>query len=959
MKASMLKGLPMWLIFLFCALCCSVITKVAGQKTLENKTVAVNIGVIYEQGNNMRKMELNCIKLALSEFYKSNKQYNTRIVLNTRVYPKDSVAGATSAALYLLKYAEVKAIMGPIKSMEAEFIIQLGEEAQVPILSYSATSPFLSSVQSSYFIRTASNILPEAKAISALVHTFGWREIVPIYVDNNYGTGFIPYLTYALQQIGAHIPYHGVIPSFATHDQIREQLVKLKSMSTSVFVVHMSSDLASRLFLRANELEMMEEGFVWITTTGISNELGSLDSSVLESMQGVIGLKTYVPQTDNLRDFDSRWDKKFRDMKLSITGLWAYDAACALAKAVESVGNLNFGFQKKDMFANFTDLNTLGVSSVGRKLLLAMLNTSFSGLSGQFSLPDRQLNSSTYRIINVIGSGSRDIGFWTPKEKLVRSLNSSNHNLRAVIWPGETTLAPKGWVKLVGRKKLRVGVPFKPVYKELLNVTLDKTTRNLTVTGFCIHVFDTVMDKLGYSRLYEYHLIPGRDGRPSDSYDYSVHQVFLQNFDIVVGDITITANRSKYVDFTLPYTESGVTMVVPIRNERRNAWVFLKPLTWDLWVASLSAFIIIAFSIWVLEHRVNNEFRGPPSQQAGTSLFYSFSMLVFAQRENVLSNLSRFVVVIWVFVVFVLTQSYTASLTSMLTVQRLKPSITDVHELIIKEAYVGFQEGSFVQGLLIQKGFHESRLVSYNTSENLDDLLSKGNSNGGIAAVFDEIPYMKLFLAKYSTKYIMVQPLYKAEGFGFAFPKGSSLAPDVSREILDLVESDNMLAMEKAWGMPLYNVSDEGNKVAASSSLSLDNFWGLFMIAGVASGMSLLIYVATFLYEHKRIWLYSSASIRSKARDLAEAFLQRDMASHTFRNNEVQIARNVKIDESIHSVDNTDSPPRPSTLTDHTEEDLVLSAGTTPSSDHVSQPLASAATEEISHPSDYQNDHSI
>lgn len=135
--------------------------------------------------------------------------------------------------------------------------------------------------------------------------------------------------------------------------------------------------------------------------------------------------------------------------------------------------------------------------------------------------------------------------------------------------------------------------------------------------------------------------------------------------------------------------------------------------------------------------------------------------------ENVLSNLSRFVVVIWVFVVFVLTQSYTASLTSMLTVQRLKPSITDVHELIIKEAYVGFQEGSFVQGLLIQKGFHESRLVSYNTSENLDDLLSKGNSNGGIAAVFDEIPYMKLFLAKYSTKYIMVQPLYKAEGFGF------------------------------------------------------------------------------------------------------------------------------------------------------------------------------------------------
>ena len=108
---------------------------------------------------------------------------------------------------------------------------------------------------------------------------------------------------------------------------------------------------------------------------------------------------------------------------------------------------------------------------------------------------------------------------------------------------------------------------------------------------------------------------------------------FTQKFDIVVGDITITANRSLYVDFTLPYTESGVTMVVPARNERRNAWVFLMPLKTDLWVASLCAFIFIAFSIWVLEHRINDEFRGPPLHQAGTSLFYSFSMLVFAQSK--------------------------------------------------------------------------------------------------------------------------------------------------------------------------------------------------------------------------------------------------------------------------------------------------------------------------------------
>jgi ionotropic glutamate receptor len=102
----------------------------------------------------------------------------------------------------------------------------------------------------------------------------------------------------------------------------------------------------------------------------------------------------------------------------------------------------------------------------------------------------------------------------------------------------------------------------------------------------------------------------------------------------VVGDITIIANRSNFVDFTLPYTESGVSMVVPVKDNRsKNAWVFLKPLTWDLWMTSGCFFVFIGFVVWVLEHRINDDFRGPPSHQIGTSLWYAFSTMVFAHRK--------------------------------------------------------------------------------------------------------------------------------------------------------------------------------------------------------------------------------------------------------------------------------------------------------------------------------------
>ena len=110
----------------------------------------------------------------------------------------------------------------------------------------------------------------------------------------------------------------------------------------------------------------------------------------------------------------------------------------------------------------------------------------------------------------------------------------------------------------------------------------------------------------------------------------------LQKFDAVVGDVTIRANRSLYVDFTLPYTESGVSMIVPVKDKRnKNAWVFMKPLTWDLWVTSACFFVFIGFLVWVLEHRINKDFRGPLSHQIGTSLGFSFSTMVFAHSKSI------------------------------------------------------------------------------------------------------------------------------------------------------------------------------------------------------------------------------------------------------------------------------------------------------------------------------------
>jgi ionotropic glutamate receptor len=134
----------------------------------------------------------------------------------------------------------------------------------------------------------------------------------------------------------------------------------------------------------------------------------------------------------------------------------------------------------------------------------------------------------------------------------------------------------------------------------------------------------------------------------------------------------------------------------------------------------------------------------------------------------VVNNWSKFVMIIWIFVVLILTQSYTASLTSMLTVQRLQPAFIDVKEIKKNGYFVGYQNGSFVKELLTkQLNFNETMLRAYNTPEEYNEALSNGSHNGGVAAIFDEIPFIKLFLAKYCSKYTMVGPTYKTGGFGF------------------------------------------------------------------------------------------------------------------------------------------------------------------------------------------------
>ncbi|KAL7254522.1 hypothetical protein ACSBR1_008822 [Camellia fascicularis] len=428
-------------------------------------------------------MGLEGISMALSDFYSFYVHYKTRLELHVRD-SKDKVVGAAAAAVELLKTEQVKAIVGPLTSIQANFLIHLGEEAHVPIISFSATSPSLSYLRSPYFFRAALNDSSQVQPITAIIQAFGWKEVVPICTENEYGEGLIPFLTDTFQENEIRVLYKSTIRPVASDEEIVAELYKLMTTQTQVFIVHMTRSLSARLFTKANEIGMMSDGYVWIITNRITNSLNFFDPSIIiDSMQGVLGVQPHVPKSKKLEDFISRWKNKKHQEKtssdLNVFQLWAYDAATTLAMAVEKVGPLNLSISNTAKNST-TDFESVGVSQNGIYFCQALSSTRFRGLSGNFSFVDGQLQLSAFEIVNVIENGPRGIGFWTPEHGIVRQLKFDAVNT------SDTTYTPKGWVVATNGKVLRVAVPIKNFYTDFVRVRRDPITNRTMVTGYCI-----------------------------------------------------------------------------------------------------------------------------------------------------------------------------------------------------------------------------------------------------------------------------------------------------------------------------------------------------------------------------------------------------------------------------------------------------------------------------------------
>ncbi|CAK8561940.1 unnamed protein product [Lathyrus sativus] len=839
----------------------------------ENSTAPefLNIGVLYSFNTSVGRIVKIAVQTAVDDINSDSTILGkTKLKLSFQEDSKYRGFLSIAEALQLMATHTV-AIIGPQTSTTAHVISHIANELHVPLLSFSATDPTLSSLQFPFFIRTAFNDIFQMTAIADMVSHYGWREVIVVYGDDDHGRNGIGALADKLAERRCKISFKAPMTPDAKREEITDILVQVALAESRVIVLHTSTSWGPKVLSVAKSLGMMQNGYVWIATTFLTSYIdidSPLSSDEMDNIQGVIALRMYIPDSKLKRSFVSRWTNLTRGKQgngplgLSTYGIFAYDTVYVLARALDTFlkqGNqITFSHDPKisELRGDSLHLDAVKIFNEGNLLCKSIYAVNMTGVTGPFRYtPDGNLANPAYEIINVIGSGTRRIGYWSnysglsvvPPETLYSkppNRSYENQKLLTVFWPGETTQTPRGWVFPSNGKLLRIGVPKRVSYREFVS----QVQSTDMFKGFCIDVFLSAVNLLPYAVPYKF--VPYGDGQSNPSNTELVRLITAGVFDAAVGDITITTERTKMVDFTQPYTESGLVVVASVKKTDSNAWAFLTPFTPMMWTVTAIFFLLVGAVVWVLEHRLNDDFRGPPKKQVATILWFTFSTMFFAHRENTVSTLGRFVLLIWLFVVLIINSSYTASLTSILTVQQLSSPIKGIESLVNTKDPIGYLQGSFARSYLIDEiGIHESRLVPLKTPEETAKALENGPHKGGVAAYINERAYIELFLSSRCDFTIVGQEFTK-NGWGFAFPPDSPLAVDLSTAILELAENGDLQRIHDKWLLSSACRS-QGAKLELDR-LNLKSFWGLYLVCGLACFLALLIYLIQTLRQYKK-----------------------------------------------------------------------------------------------------------
>ena len=386
-------------------------------------------------------------------------------------------------------------------------------------------------------------------------------------------------------------------------------------------------------------------------------------------------------------------------------------------------------------------------------------------------------------------------------------------------------------------------------------------------TGYCIDIVEKLASE-GYMNFnYTIEIQTGTGGVNENTSRWTgiIGELIDQKAEMATGSLTITAQREKAVDFSKPFMDFTMALILRKPDEKPpNMFRFLDPFSSIVWLCTVMAVFAMTIFMYIVDYLspYGNRKTAKESDEPGDEFslynslwFATASMLQQGPDNTPKSPSGRLLGASFWFFVLLMISTYTANLAAFFTNKKPKSTITNLEDLAKQdEIKYGVYKGGQIHTFLKQNSNDTvykkmvAHMTRFNTFAASASVGVEKSRKGGFAYITED-PILEYYNSRSPCNTMLVKHLLEAKSYGFALPKNSELTTNLSVNILKLREQGFMEERYTYWWKTQSQCSTTEKPVGLDSmKIQFNSMAGVFivLVSGVIISLILVVVEVKF-----------------------------------------------------------------------------------------------------------------
>ncbi|XP_049311120.1 glutamate receptor ionotropic, NMDA 2B isoform X2 [Bactrocera dorsalis] len=872
------------------------LTNGGNTKTLSANKEQLNIGLIAPHTNFGKREYLRAINTAVQGLAKTRgakltflKDYSFEprnihfdmmsltpsptAILSTLC--KEFLQANVSAILYMMNNEQFGH-----STASAQYFLQLAGYLGIPVISWNADNSGLErrASQSTLQLQLAPSIEHQSAAMLSILERYKWHQFSVVTSQIAGHDDFVQAVRERVAEMQDHFKFTILNSIVVTRTS---DLMELVNSEARVMLLYATQSEAVTILRAAEEMKLTGENYVWVVSQSVIEK----KDAQTQFPVGMLGVHFDTSSAALMNEISNA-------IKIYAFGVEAYLTDPANRGRRLTTQSLSCEDEGRGRWDN------------GEIFFRYLRNVSIEGDLNKPNIEftaDGDLKSAELKIMNLRpGANNKnlvweEIGVW-------KSWETQKLDIRDIAWPGNSHAPPQGvpekfhlkitfleeapYINLSpadpisGKCLMDRGVLCRVAadHEMAADIDVGQAHRNESFyqccSGFCIDLLEKFAQELGFT----YELVRVEDGKwgtlEDGKWNGLIADLVNRKTDMVLTSLMINTEREAVVDFSEPFMETGIAIVVAKRTGIISPTAFLEPFDTASWMlVGIVAIHAATFMIFLFEWLSPSGYNMKLYLQNASVTPYRFSLcrtywLVWAVLFQAAVHVdsprgftSRFMTNVWALFAVVFLAIYTANLAAFMITREEFHEFSGLNDSRLVHPYS--HKPSFKFGTIpyshtdstIHKYFKDMHhyMRQYNKTSVAEGVAAVLNGNLD-SFIYDGTVLDYLVAQDEDCRLMTVGSWYAMTGYGLAFSRNSKYVQMFNKRLLEFRANGDLERLRRYWMTGTCRPGKQEHK--SSDPLALEQFLSAFLLlmAGILfAALLLLLEHIYFKYVRKRL----------------------------------------------------------------------------------------------------------